>query len=296
MLLEYALEMLTEVILFFFLFAFIAGFIKETIPHTKLGYLLSGHSMLYCFIGSIFGLTIPFCSCCSLSLFAGLLKAGTRVGPAMSFLLAAPLINPISIMMLSSGFGKKITLIYVIVILILTTISGYLIAFFGFEKYLIRESLINNKQKHALVAYESKPYHSLTTLLRHSLIGAWEIITGFGLYIIFGVALSIALYSILPEELPSFLVNGSKTMLIPLAALTGLPMQLRPEVIVPTMVTFASKGAATSVVFALATGSVATSVPALIIAKRMMRWQLRLTMVLVVFLSANIVGIVVSLL
>jgi hypothetical protein len=296
MLLEYALEMLTEVILFFFLFAFVAGLIKEIIPHTKLSYLLSGHSLLYCFIGSIFGLTIPFCSCCSLSLFAGLLKAGTRVGPAMSFLIAAPLINPISIMMLSSGFGKRFALIYVIVILILTTVSGYLIAFFGFEKYLIRESLINNKQKHALAAHESRSYHSFPILLKHSLIGAWEIIRGFGLYIFLGVALSIILYSILPEELPSFLVNGSKTMLIPLAALIGLPMQLRPEMIVPTMVTFASKGAATSVVFALATGSVATSVPALIIAKRMMRWQLLLTMVLVIFLIANIVGLVVSLL
>jgi len=61
------------------------------------------------------GAVTPFCSCSTVPITAGLLKGGVPFGPVMSFLFASPVLNPVTIALVFSLLGYKVTMLYVVV-------------------------------------------------------------------------------------------------------------------------------------------------------------------------------------
>ena len=55
----------------------------------------------------------PFCSCSAIPLFLGFVEAGIPIGVTFSFLIAAPLVNEVALVLLVGLFGWKVALIYV---------------------------------------------------------------------------------------------------------------------------------------------------------------------------------------
>lgn len=63
---------------------------------------------------SLFGAVTPFCTCSSIPLFVGFLKAGIPLGVTFAFLITSPLVNEVAIAMFLGIFGLKVTAIYMI--------------------------------------------------------------------------------------------------------------------------------------------------------------------------------------
>ena len=89
--------------------------VQKVLSSKKSGYLIASG------LGSI----TPFCSCSSIPIFIGFTKAGLPVGITFSFLISSPLVDLASFLILSSFFGVKIALIYVVVGLILAVLGNF---------------------------------------------------------------------------------------------------------------------------------------------------------------------------
>ena len=58
------------------------------------------------------GIVTPFCSCSAVPLFIGFLSAGVPLGVTFSFLISAPMVNEVALVLLFGMFGWKIAALY----------------------------------------------------------------------------------------------------------------------------------------------------------------------------------------
>lgn len=87
-------------------------------------------------VAALLGTVTPFCSCSSIPLFMGFTSAGLPVGVTFSFLISSPMVDLGSLLLLTSIFGAKVAVIYVIVGLIIAVVGGTIIEKLHMEKYV----------------------------------------------------------------------------------------------------------------------------------------------------------------
>ena len=61
-------------------------------------------------MSSLLGIVTPFCSCSAVPLFLGFVESGVPLGVTFSFLISAPMINEIAVVLLFGLFGWKTTI------------------------------------------------------------------------------------------------------------------------------------------------------------------------------------------
>src|SRR5512137_182505 len=103
---------------------FAISFIRSFFPPERTRGILSHKKE---FIGNILaallGVVTPFCSCSAVPLFIGFVEAGVPLGVTFSFLISAPMVNEIALVLLFGLFGWKIALLYLS--------TGLAVAIFG---------------------------------------------------------------------------------------------------------------------------------------------------------------------
>ncbi|MBP7601189.1 MAG: permease, partial [Thermoflexales bacterium] len=63
-------------------------------------------------LAAALGIVTPFCSCSAVPLFIGFVKAGIPLGVTFSFLIAAPLVNEVALVLLFGMFGWQVAALY----------------------------------------------------------------------------------------------------------------------------------------------------------------------------------------
>ena len=84
----------------------------------------------------LLGTVTPFCSCSSIPLFMGFTGAGLPVGVTFSFLISSPMVDLGSLVLLTSIFGARVAVVYVVLGLVVAVAGGVLIQKLGMEKYV----------------------------------------------------------------------------------------------------------------------------------------------------------------
>ena len=87
-------------------------------------------------MAALLGTVTPFCSCSSIPLFIGFTSAGLPLGVTFSFLISSPMVDLGSLILLTSIFGAKIALAYVVLGLIIAVIGGSLIEKMHMERHV----------------------------------------------------------------------------------------------------------------------------------------------------------------
>lgn len=113
---------------------------------TKVQKLLSSNKGGYLIASSIGSLT-PFCSCSTIPLTIGLIKARASFGPIMTFLFTSPLLNPIIVAVFWSAFGFEITVVYSLIAFFVSILAGYTLEKLGFEKYIKRDEFEDEQER-----------------------------------------------------------------------------------------------------------------------------------------------------
>ncbi|WP_108063299.1 permease [Poseidonibacter lekithochrous] len=113
--------------------------VQKVLSSNKGGYL----------IASALGSITPFCSCSTIPLTLGLLKARAAFGPIMTFLFTSPLLNPIIIAVFWSAFGYEVTIIYALIAFFVSILAGFTLEKLGFEKFIKKEIFAADKQEEA---------------------------------------------------------------------------------------------------------------------------------------------------
>lgn len=126
-----------KVIMLLALIIFFVGILRTYFSPERTRKILEGKSTFTGnVLASLLGIVTPFCSCSAIPLFLGFVESGVPLGVTFSFLIAAPMINEVAVIMLLGMFGWKVALIYVLTGLAIAITSGWVIGKLKLEHWV----------------------------------------------------------------------------------------------------------------------------------------------------------------
>ena len=267
------------------LVVYIVGLLRSFITPEKTRLFLAGKSE---FVGNIFaallGIITPFCSCSAVPLFIGFVTVGVPLGVTFSFLISAPMVNEIALILLYGLLGWKIAALYLITGLSIAIISGIIIGRLRPERYLedwVKEAHANkNSAKKIKIKWFDRivfAYHAVLDIFKK----VW-------LYVLLGITLGAIIHGYVPESFMTLIMGAHSWWSIPLAVLLGIPLYSNAAGIVPVVEALIGKGAAIGSVLAFMMSVTALSFPEMVILRKVLKPRL-----IYVFLITVTMGIVV---
>ena len=228
------------------------------------------------------GIVTPFCSCSAVPLFIGFVEAGIPLGVTFSFLIAAPMVNEIALVLLYGLFGWEVAALYLITGLLIAMVAGWVIGRLKLEHY-IQDWVLEIRMGEAAAASEQ-----LTWAARVSY--AWQavkdIVGRVWPWVLAGIAVGAIIHGYVPQNFMASIMGAGTWWSVPLAVLFGIPMYSNAAGIIPIVQALLEKGAALGTVLAFMMSVIALSLPETIILKKVLKWQL-----IAVFLGVVGVGI-----
>jgi len=282
-----------KVMLLLVLIIFIVGVIRSYFSAEKTQKLLEGKSL---FTGNIMaaalGIVTPFCSCSAIPLFLGFVEAGIPIGVTFSFLIAAPLVNEVALVLLIGLFGWKVALIYVTTGLLIAIFAGWIIGKLKLEKY-VEEWVFQVKTNREDSENEPIPF---SERIKTGIETVKEILGKIWIYILIGIAVGAGAHGYVPEDLMGSILGKGNWYSVPLAILVGVPMYSNAAGIIPIVSVLIEKGVSLGTALAFMMSVIALSLPEIIILKKVLKWQLILAFVGIVASGILVVGFLFNLL
>lgn len=233
-------------------------------------------------IAALLGTVTPFCSCSSIPLFIGFTSAGLPLGVTFSFLISSPMVDLGSLVLLTSIFGIKVAVIYVIVGLIIAVAGGTLIEKLHMEKHV--ESFILTAGR---VDIESPDLTRKDRLIyaRDQMFSTFKKVFP---YILAGVAIGAVIHNWIPEEWVTTALGSNNPFGVLLATLIGVPMYADIFGTIPIAEALFAKGAQLGVILAFMMAVTTLSLPSMIMLRKAVKPKL-----LGLFIAICTVGIII---
>lgn len=235
------------------------------------------------------GIVTPFCSCSAVPLFIGFLSAGVPLGVTFSFLISAPMVNEVALVLLLGMFGWKVAALYLAMGLLVAIGAGLVIGKLKMERYL--EDWVQ-KILAGQVAHPGG--EALSWVERFAAGGAHvkEIVGKVWPYILAGIGLGAAIHGYVPEDFMASFMGKDVWWAVPAAVLLGVPMYTNAAGIIPIVEALIGKGAALGTVLAFMMSVIALSAPEMIILRKALKPTLIATFAGVVATGILLVGYV----
>ena len=276
-----------KVLLLLILIIFFVGIIRTYFTPEKTRKALEGKSL---FTGNVMaallGIVTPFCSCSAIPLFLGFIEAGVPLGVTFSFLVAAPMINEVAVILLFGLFGYKVAIIYIVTGLIIAIISGWVIGKLKLEKYVeswvyeIKAGINDNPD-------EKIPFNHR---IQSGFDAVKEIVGKVWLYIVAGIAVGAAVHGYVPEKFMAQLMGQSTWYSVPLSILIGVPLYSNAAGIIPIVSVLIEKGVTLGTALAFMMSVIGLSLPEMIILKKVLKLPLIFVFIGIVSTGILIVG------
>lgn len=273
-----------KVMLLLVLIIFGVGIIRTYFTPEKTRKVLEKRSL---FVGnilaSLLGIVTPFCSCSAIPLFLGFIEAGVPLGVTFSFLIAAPMINEVALVLLIGLFGWKVALIYVGTGLAIAILSGWIIGKLGLRNYVAEwVYTVKASQKN-----EGEDRLSFFERIQAGYDAVKDIVGKIWIYIIIGIAIGAGAHGYVPEDFLGNLLEKENWYGVPVAILLGVPMYSNAAGIIPIVSVLIEKGVSLGTALAFMMSVIALSLPEIIILKKVLRWQL-----IAIFIGVVTIGII----
>lgn len=276
-----------KVLLLLTLIVFGVGIVRTYFSPERTRKLLGGKKLFAGNVSaSLLGVVTPFCSCSAIPLFLGFIESGVPLGVTFSFLIAAPMINEVALVLLFGLFGWKIALLYMSTGLLIAMISGYIIGRLKLEKYV--EPWVYEIKAGQLEMEEGKISFSQRIIAGIDAIK--EIVSKVWVYIVVGIAVGAGIHGYVPENFMAGLMGKSAWWSVPVAVLLGVPMYSNAAGIIPIVQALLEKGASLGTVLAFMMGVIGLSLPETIILRKVLKLRLIFTFVGIVAVGIIIVG------
>ncbi|MDU0440584.1 permease [Staphylococcus haemolyticus] len=274
-----------ELLLLFIVVSFIVSLIQQVVSEEKIKKLLSKPNKAVNYIlGMIFGAVTPFCSCSTIPILAGLLNSKVPFGPAMSFLIASPLMNPLMIFMLWALLGWKVAIVYFVVLAIFSILTGLV-----FSKMNLAESY-----KGVNVKGDGFFANKTGSRFKQALNDAWAFLYPMLPYLFIGVFIGAFIYGFIPEEYITKYASGDGFISVFIASVIGIPMYIRPETMLPIAEALVSKGMSLGTVVALIIGGAGASIPEVVLLSKLFKKKFVVSFVIAILVVAIDTGLIVN--
>ena len=276
-----------KVLLLLVLIVFGVGIVRTYFSPERTRKMLGGKKLFAGNVSaSLLGIVTPFCSCSAIPLFLGFVESGVPLGVTFSFLIAAPMINEVAVVLLFGLFGWKTALLYMSTGLIIAMLSGFIIGKLKLERY-VEDWVYKIKAGHPEIE-EIKP--TFSERITSGIDAVKEIVGKVWIYIVIGIAVGAGIHGYVPENFMAGLMGKGVWWSVPVAVLIGVPMYSNAAGIIPIVQALLEKGASLGTVLAFMMSVIGLSLPETIILKKVLKLPLILTFVGVVAVGIIIVG------
>ncbi len=239
-------------------------------------------------LAALLGVVTPFCSCSAVPLFIGFVTTGVPLGVTFSFLVSAPMVNEVALVLLLGLFGWKVAAVYMGTGLAIAIVSGWVIGRLRMERHV--ESWV----------YEAKgggganAGHEMSwpARVRYGVDAVREIVGKVWPYVLAGIAVGAGIHGWVPTNFLASWMGKGAWWAVPLAVLIGVPMYSNAAGIIPIVEALLGKGAALGTVLAFMMAVIGLSLPETIILRKVLRPRLIATFIGVVAMGILIVGYV----
>lgn len=262
---------------------FLISYIQSYFPPERSKKILGKfHGIWANIIAALLGTVTPFCSCSSIPLFIGFTSAGLPLGVTFSFLISSPMVDLGSLLLLTSIFGWKIAVTYVIVGLIIAIGGGTLIEKLHMEKYV--EDFVKIA---SAVDIESPSLTQKERLIyaKNQMSSTFKKVFP---YILVGVGIGAVIHNWIPNTWIEAILGSSNPFGVILATLIGVPMYADIFGTIPVAEALLSKGAQLGTILSFMMAVTTLSLPSIIMLKKAIKPKL-----LALFIGICTVGIII---
>jgi len=276
-----------KVMMLLALIIFIVGIIRTYFTPERTRRALEGKKT---FTGNVMasalGIVTPFCSCSAIPLFLGFVESGVPLGVTFSFLISAPMINEVAIVLLYGMFGWKVAVLYVGTGLAIAITAGWIIGLLKLEKWV--EPWVYETHRGTNGDEEVKITFGDRINLGYDALK--EIVGKVWFYVAIGIAVGAGAHGYVPEDFMAALMGKSAWYSIPLSILIGIPLYSNAAGIVPIVSVLIEKGASLGTALAFMMAVIGLSLPEMIILRKVLRLPLIFTFIGIVGGGIMIVG------
>ena len=232
------------------------------------------------------GIVTPFCSCSAVPLFIGFVESGIPLGVTFSFLIAAPMINEVALILLWGMFGWQVAVTYIVSGMIIAIAGGMLIGRLHMERWV--EDFVWKMRFGAAGTLGHRQNWSERFAL--ALDAVFDIIRKVGPYVLVGIGLGAVIHGYVPTDaLADYMGKDAPWWSVLLVVLVALPLYSNAAGMAPVLLSLVEKGAALGTALAFMMAVVGVSLPETILLRRVLKPQL-----IAVFIGIVTLGIIVT--
>ncbi len=236
-------------------------------------------------LAALLGVVTPFCSCSAVPLFIGFVTAGVPLGVTFSFLVSAPMVNEVALVLLFSLFGWKVAAAYAGTGLAIAMAAGWTIGRLRMERHVEPWVYAAKGGQAAAAGPMNWPNR-----VRSGLDAVRDVVGRVWPYVLAGIAVGAGIHGWVPTNFMASFMGKGAWWAVPLAVVIGVPMYSNAAGIIPIVEALLEKGAALGTVLAFMMAVIALSLPETIILRRVLRPRLIATFIGVVAIGILTVG------
>ena len=275
-----------------FVLVFIISYVQSYFPPEKSKKIMGRFKGLWArIIGALLGTVTPFCSCSSIPLFMGFTTAGLPLGVTFSFLISSPMVDLGSLVLLTSIFGWKIAVSYVIVGLVIAVLGGTIIEKLHLENQ-VADFIRNAKNINTVLPSDEL---SQKERFKSALDSVLQTLKKVFPYILIGVAIGAVVHNWIPQKWIENVLGSKNPFGLILAAVCGIPMYADIFGCIPIAESLLAKGALLGVVLSFMMAVTTLSLPSMIMLSKAIKPKLLGVFVAICTLGIIIVGYVFNL-
>ena len=283
---------LIKISILLFVLVFIISYVQSYFPPEKSKKIMGRFKGLGArIIGALLGTVTPFCSCSSIPLFMGFTTAGLPLGVTFSFLISSPMVDLGSLVLLTSIFGWKIAVSYVIVGLVIAVLGGTIIEKLHLENQ-VADFIRNAKNINSVLPSDEL---SQKERFKSALDSVLQTLKKVFPYILIGVAIGAVVHNWIPQKWIENILGSKNPFGVILAAVCGVPMYADIFGCIPIAESLLAKGALLGVVLSFMMAVTTLSLPSMIMLSKAIKPKLLGVFVSICTLGIIIVGYVFNL-
>jgi hypothetical protein len=281
---EFFIYEVPKVLMLLTLVVFVVGIIRSFFTPERTRRMLAGRrESAGNVLAALLGVVTPFCSCSAVPLFIGFVTTGVPLGVTFSFLISAPMVNEVALVLLFGLFGWKVATLYVATGLSIAVVSGRVIGRLRLERWV--ESWVYQTKTGPGAEDAQLNWADRVRLGRDAVK---DIVGKVWPYVLAGIAVGAGIHGYVPQDFMASFMGKGAWWSVPLAVVLGIPMYSNAAGIIPIVQALLGKGAALGTVLAFMMAVIGLSLPEMIILRKVLRIPL-----IVVFASVVGFGILV---
>ena len=259
-----------KVLLLLTLIVFAVGIVRSFFTAARTRALLAGkRESAGNVLAALLGVVTPFCSCSAVPLFIGFVQVGVPLGVTLSFLIAAPMVNEVALVLLFGLVGWQVALVYLVTGLTIAMLAGWVIGRLHLEKWVeewVYEMQLSGEDAHEELAWTGRVEYGFNAV--REIVGrVWP-------YIVIGVGVGAGIHGYVPEGALAAIMGRGAWWSVPLAVVLGIPMYSNAAGIIPVVEALLGKGAALGTVLAFMMSVIALSLPEAVILRKVLKPRL----------------------